>query len=209
MSLQNAYVRLNTKWASKLGSPYAQYRPDSADNPISDPFQIGTLYALFDASISLGFDAPSKFANPLFAAILNPTAIQPLDFLVGDEGTFFIASAEPLKPILCVQCNRTGTFFRPTQVAGYYGGDVAANRTVLMTGIPFSELQGTKGERNAAESLPTDSRMQWSNCLVPAMPGVLLHQADRVTDDLGRNFVLSACELSDLGWRVTAELVDV
>lgn len=212
MSLQNAYQRLNVKWAAKLGSTYTQYRPASGNDPVSAPNQIGTLSALFDASISLSFDAPSKFNNPLFAAILNPTAVQPRDYLVGAEGTFLVASTEPLKPILCIQCNRVGTFYRPTPEPAqptFYGGDISDDRTPLMVNVPFSELQGTKGERNAAESLPTDSRMQWSNCLVPAFPGIILRQADRLTDDIGRNFVISACELSDLGWRLTAELVDV
>jgi hypothetical protein len=51
--------------------------------------------------------------------------------------------------------------------------------------------------------------MQWSELLLPAFPGVVLRQADRMTDDLKRNFILSAIELTDLGWRITAELTDV
>jgi hypothetical protein len=216
VSLHNAYIRLNVKWAGKLGSTYNQYRPASGTNPTGTPYLIGTLSALFDASISLAFNAPLKYANQLFAAIVNPTSVQPQDYLIGPEGTFFVASTEPLKPILCVQCNRIATFYRPTPQAPapsssprpYYGGDNASVRTTLYTNVPISQLQGTKGERNAAEQLPTDSRMQWSEVLLPAFPGVTLRQADRMTDDIGRNFVLSAVELTDLGWRITAEFVD-
>lgn len=231
MSLQNAYIRLNTKWASKLGALYQQYRvppPDAppsefpsspgiagtlpVPSPIGPEFNIGSLSALFDASISLSFNAPSKFDNSLFAAIISPSAVEPLDFLVGQEGIFFVASKEPLKPILCIQCNRMCDFYRPSGDAprpSFYSGDIASARIKLASGIPLSELQGTKGERNAAEQLPTDSRMQWSIVLVPSLPGLTLRQADRMTDDLGRNFVISAVELSDLGWRLTAELTDV
>lgn len=216
MSLQNAYVRLNTKWASKLGSTYTQYRPTSGINPVSGQYQVAAISALFDASISLAFNAPSKFGNALFAAIVDPNLVQPLDILVGDEGTFFIASTEPLKPIFCVQCNRVGTFYRPTPLPAspgtsarpFYGGDITSARTVLLSGMPMSEQQGTKGERMAAEQLPGDSRMQWSQLLLPAYPGVTLRQADRMTDDIGRNFVISAVELTDLGWRITAEMTD-
>lgn len=211
MSLQNAYIRLNVKWSGKLGSSYDQYRPTVGINPTSSRYLIGSLPALFDASISLGFNAPSKYANPLFAAIVNPTSVQPRDYLIGAEGTFFVASTEPLKPILCVQCNRIGTIYRPKPLAagpGFYSGDNASARAELLTAIPLSELQGTKGERAAAEQLPSDSRMQWSELLLPAFPGVVLRQADRMTDDLGRNFVISAVELTDLGWRLTAELTD-
>lgn len=51
MSLQNAYVRLNVKWAGKLGSSYQQYRPTSGINPTSAMYLIGALPALFDASL--------------------------------------------------------------------------------------------------------------------------------------------------------------
>jgi hypothetical protein len=211
MSLQNAYVRLNVKWAGKLGTSYAQYRPAGGTNPLASANQIGALPALFDASISLAFDAPSKFANGLFAAILNPTSVQPLDYLVGQEGTFFVASTEPLKPILCVQCNRVCTFSRPTPLPAspsFYGGDDPSARVSLATAVPCSQLQGTKGERDAADQLPTDSRMQWSEIIVPAFNGLILRQADRFSDDIGRNFLVSACELTQLGWRLTAELTD-
>lgn len=208
MSLQNAYVRLNTKWASKLGSLYTQYRPTGPDNPVSDATQIATIDALFDASVSLAFNAPSVYGNSLFAAIVDPIAVQALDYLVGTDGTFFIASTEPLKPILCVQCARQATFYRPTTQPyspGYYSGPVSG--TTLMTNVPCSIVNGTKGERNAAEQLPSDSRLPWIQLLAPYFPGVILTESDRITDDIGRNFVISSCELSDLGWRLTAELV--
>lgn len=211
MSLQNAYITLNSKWSAKLGTSYAQYRPPSGTNPTASANQIGTLQALFDSSISLAFNAPNKFANGLFAAIVNPTAVQPLDYLIGGQGTFFVASTEPLKPILCIQCNRVCNFYRPTPGASrpnYYAGDIPSDRVPLLTDVPCSQLQGTKGERNAAEQLPTDSRMQWSEVILPAFLGSHLRQGDRIADDINRNFVISACELTELGWRLTAEMVD-
>ena len=42
--------------------------------------------------------------------------------------------------------------------------------------------------------------------LVPYLAGVILNNDDIVTDDLGRQFVLSSCELTALGWRLTATL---
>lgn len=211
MSLQNAYVRLNTKWSQMLGSSYTQYRPPNGVNPLASANQIGELPALFDASISLAFDAPNKFNNSLFAAICNPTAVRPLDYLQGAQGTFYIVSTEPLKPILCVQCARSISFQAPTPVPpspGYYAGDIASARTPLLTNVPVSILNGTKGERNQAEQVPTDSRLPWVVILLPQFPGVILREGDHAVDDTGRNFVLSSCELTDLGWRLTAEVVD-
>lgn len=210
MSLQNAYVRLNSKWASKLGSLYTQYRPTGPINPVTEATQIATVDALFDASVSLAFNAPSVFGNALFAAIVNPTLVQALDYLTGVDGTFLIASTEPLKPIFAVRCDRLATFSRPTpqpSSPGYYSGEVAGADTPLMMNVPCSILNGTKGQRNAAEELPADSRLPWIQLLAPYFPGVILTESDRITDDTGRNFVISSCELSVLGWRLTAELV--
>jgi hypothetical protein len=45
---------------------------------------------------------------------------------------------------------------------------------------------------------------------VPAIPGgVVLAEGDRMRDDLGRAWTLSSCELTPLGWRLTAMLEDI
>ena len=41
--------------------------------------------------------------------------------------------------------------------------------------------------------------------LLPAFPGVVLLPADLMTDDLGRSAVVSAAELTALGWRLTVK----
>ncbi len=38
---------------------------------------------------------------------------------------------------------------------------------------------------------------------MPATPEVILLPSDLMTDDLGRNAVVAAAELTDLGWRMT------
>ncbi len=197
MALANAYLRLNVKWANKLGVPYSLFRPTGASTPLAPANQIQTLNALLDASLSLAFNAPNKFGNALFAAILNPKAVQPCDYLVGPEGTFFISSTEPLKPILAVQCNRVISFERPSSGSPgsrLYGGSTSEPIASL---IPASVLTGTKGERNVSETLPDDSRMPWETILVPALPGMpMFQQADQFTDDIGRRFTVSAAELT-------------
>lgn len=192
-----------------LGNPFTQYRPVDPLAPLNNP--LGSLMADFDTNPGFTYAAPSKFNNPVYYGLFDATNVQTNDYLIADRGTWYVAGMEPNKPVLCVGCNRTATFWHlgpsPPSPA-FYGGDIQRDRVRIMVDIPISELNGTKGERNAAEQMPTDSRMQWSQVLVPALPGVTLRESDRMTDDLGRNFVLSACELTSLGWRLSAELVE-
>jgi hypothetical protein len=208
MSLQNAYLQLMTKWAGRLGSPFSQYRPTSA---LVAPFSqspIGSTSAIFDASESLAFNAPSKFNDPLFAAIVDPRAVQPGDYLSNDSfGIWYVASTEPLKPILCVSCNRIITVTRPSPgPAGdnFYGGDNLSAAAPILTEYPASVLNGTKGERTDVK-LPGDVRDPWVQVLVTAPSTVVIDTFDMIEDDLGRNFIISAAEQSNLGWRITAQ----
>jgi hypothetical protein len=41
--------------------------------------------------------------------------------------------------------------------------------------------------------------------LLPAQPDVVLLVADLMTDDLGRNAVVSSAELTNLGWRLSVK----
>jgi hypothetical protein len=41
--------------------------------------------------------------------------------------------------------------------------------------------------------------------LLPSHPGVVLRLADLMTDDLGRNSIVSGAELTDLGWRLSVK----
>lgn len=192
-----------------LGAPFAHYRPIDPTSPLDN--QIDTPLAAFDVSSTFTFAAPSKYNNAIYYGLIDATDVLPGDYFISDAGTWFVAGMEPLKPPLCVRCNVTATFYQigpDTSAPRYYGGDIPAGRTLLIKDLPISELNGGKGERNAAASMPTDSRMQWTQLLLPALPGIVLHQSDRVRDNLERDFVISACELTNLGWRLTAELVE-
>lgn len=206
MALTNAYLQLMAKWAARIGSPFVQYRPTDPLSPYDSDGAVATLNAIFDASQSLAFNAPSMYNHPTFGAILDPQAVQAGDYLVSDaQGTWFIGSTEPLKPILGVQCNSTLNVVRPgtrtPSRSGYYGGEM--QDTPIITGYPGSLLNGTKGEASVV-GLPGDTRQQWSAILLPPIPDAIIHQYDRVIDDLGRGWIVSAVERTNLGWRLTA-----
>jgi hypothetical protein len=168
---------------------------------------VTTVMAAFDTTPDFTFKAPSLYAKPTWYGLFDATLAHPGDYIVTpDSNTFFIASLEKTHPPLCINCNNVGTFKRPDPNPpgnNYYGGDVRVQESALMTNWPLSALQGTKGERGATQ-LPGDTRSPWNSILVPHYAGVTLRSADRMFDDQGRSFTLSSCELTSLGWRITA-----
>ena len=192
--------------AQRIGPVYSLYRPSSATNPVSQTTFLGSLNASFNAE-DMTYGRPNKYGKPTWFCLVDGTVTQVGDYLINDDKTFFIAAMQDTLPILAVDCNRTLNVKRPAQQTGAgavgYGGNTAATETPLMTGWPGSVLQGTKGEKNEV-NLPGDVRYPWWQILLPAFPGVTLHTADTITDELSRRYVISSAELSDLGWRCTA-----
>lgn len=189
--------------AKRLGLDNVQYRPVGAGNPLATAG--ATIKVSYNAE-DMKFGKANKYGNPVWFGLFDGRITQPGDYLVGPQGTFFIASQQLHLPIQCVQCNRIINVLRPPVAADVgalgYGGTTQANETMLMEGWPASVLQGTKGEKGDA-ILPGDARSPWWTVLMPAVPGVNLRTADIITDDIGRRYTISSAELTDMGWRMT------
>lgn len=209
MDLSGIQARINRGYgiaARFLGAPFDQYRPLDAMAPLAN--QIGTLLADFDINPAFTYAQPSKYGNAIYYGLFDATTVVPYDYLVGPTGTWFVAGMEPNKPVLCVACNVTVSFMRPTDTQGrrdFYGGDNRQSEDLLAKDVPVSELQGTKGERGAA-NLPGDVRSSWAQFLVPQLPNFTPVSNDRAYDSLGRAWTLSSLELTNLGWRMTAAI---
>jgi hypothetical protein len=195
-----------TKAALRIGPVFSLFRPSDPLNPLGFG-PIATLNASFNAE-DMTYGRPNKYGKPTWYCLVDGTQTQVGDYLINATQTFFIAAMQPILPILAVDCNRTINVLRPQQQTGLgavgYGGDTDANETPLMTGWPASVLQGTKGEKGEV-NLPGDVRNPWWQMLFPAFPGVNLRTADIITDDMNRRYVISSAELTDLGYRCTAQ----
>lgn len=192
------------KAAKRIGFDYQQFRATSASNPLSST-ALQTLPASFTTKFT--YNAPNKYGEATWLGLFDARTFQPGDFLVGRQGTFFIAAMQDTLPIYCVQTNRVVSVLRvgmdPGVGLGGWAGDTPANEAVLMQGWPASVLQGTKGEASPT-NLPGDVRTPWWAILMPAWPGIVLRTSDIIRDELGRKYVISSAELTDMGWRCTA-----
>jgi len=190
--------------AKRIGPPNTVYRATAATAAMGETVTV--LSASFNAE-DMTYSRPNKYGKPTWYGVFDGTLVHVGDYLVGEQGTFFVAQMQLTLPILLVQCNRTINFLRAPAASGVgalgYGGITADNEHALMSGWPASVLQGTKGEKGDA-ILPGDTKTPWWNILVPAYPGVVLRSSDIVTDDLDRRYTISSAELTDAGWRLTA-----
>lgn len=205
-TLNNKVMAGYTKAAQKIGTTYQHYRPSSASNPIASGNRLADMLVSLNAD-DPRYAKPNVYGKATWYAVADASLLRVGDYLVGVEGTQFVAALQQLLPIFVVDCNRTISVYRPQQQSGVgalgYGGDTAATETAIMTAWPASVLQGTKGEKGGV-NLPGDTRDPWWAILLPAWSGVVLRSADIITDDLSRRYVISSAELTDLGWRLTA-----
>jgi hypothetical protein len=192
------------KAAKRIGFDYQQFRATSASNPLTST-ALQTLPASFTTNFS--YSAPNKYGKADWLGLFDAREFAVGDFLVGRQGTFFVAAMQDTLPIYCVQANRTVDVLRvgmdPGVGLGGWAGGVRAGEVPIMQGWPASILQGTKGETNEVK-LPQDVKTPWWAILLPAWPGVVFRTSDIIRDDLDRKYVISSAELSDMGWRITA-----
>ena len=206
--------------ARQAGVVCDAYRPCDGFNPLAPTNRYLQLTAAFNAE-DPGFRRANAYGRPVWYGVFDSAYTRPGDYLAERDGTrvWFIARQPWLLPVVCVLTNRVVSFARPAapMLPGInsYGGVLRANLVPLLVDWPASLLAGGTGEREPAE-LPSDVRLGGYSVLVPAGPRLTaacdgasqttLRADDLMTDDLGRNYVVSSAELSEMGWRLLVKL---
>jgi hypothetical protein len=199
------YRALNTA-ARAVGVETHAYRPSGPAHPLHPGNRFLRLRAAFSGGEGR-FTQPSTYGEPLWHGLFDAAYTQPGDYLVQGKSVWFIAAQQRLQPVLCVLTNRVVSFSRPAapMVTGVndYGGMIPATNSSLLIDWPASVL-GAASRGHPETNLPADTAVPYWNVLLPALPGIVLLPADLMSDDIGRNAVIAAAELTDLGWRITA-----
>lgn len=190
--------------AAKLGEACDWRRPASASAGPAPATTRGTLTAWFNPDFRFSARTPNLYGKPLWGALCDRTGLAVGDYLFAPSGTYFVAALQPLLATAVVQCTATISIARPHGNSGPgvqpYGGRTLTTDEPLMAGWPASLLIGGRAIAGRAD-LPADVPLAGVQALFPAFPGVVIRTSDRVTDDQGRAFAVSASERSDLGWR--------
>lgn len=192
--------------AQVLGLPYQQYRPNGSYQPLNFGNLLATIPVWITADAKGMGTRPFTYAKPVCFGMFDPVVVNDGDYFVGPFGTFFVASSDGVMPMQLVRCNQTVTVSRPTDGpvgSSFYGG-VAVGST-LLTSWPASVIQGTKGEKGET-ALPGDTRLAWAAVLLPSTGDVEILPGDVITTEQTTPMIytVSSCELTPLGWRLSA-----
>ncbi len=190
--------------ARRVGFLHDAFRPDGPDAPLDLAkryLRLCVAFVLPGGSVA----APSGFAVPFRQAWADWTYLQPGDYLTGPEGTVFVASIEPPKPMLVVMTNTVVRLVRPgaPMLAGLnqYGAVTAGTEAVLLSGFPASLLLGGVGDRTKV-GLPDDTKIPGFTVLLPVVEDVRPRVADIVISERGDRFVVNAVEQVGAVWRM-------
>lgn len=194
--------------ARQIGEPTDAFRPNGPACPLDGSNRFLRLTASF-ICMAGGTSRANAYGVALWRGIFDAAYTRPGDYLVQSDRVFFVAAQQPLLPVLCIQTNRTIGISRPTvqtsPAANPYGGYINGATSSLLSGWPACVL-GVGGTGQPTAGLPTDQGLQYLSVLLPAPCSVILSTGDLISDDLGRNAVITASELTDLGWRLSAKL---
>jgi hypothetical protein len=224
--LQDLIRRGLGRAAIAVGEWCDAYRPAGTADPLADENRFMRMPVSFTSHH--GANEATGYGQPTWLGVFDAAYTRPGDYLVrrddaghapaggagsggagsggvGSGGVWFIASQQPLLPVLCVRATRIVCFTRPASPgsAGMngYGGTALSTATPLASGWPASVLTG-RGAGMDKTPLPSDPTPGTWSVLLPGIAGVVLRPGDLMTDDIGRTGVVSAAELSDLGWRL-------
>ncbi len=207
MELQDRVHRGLNAAARAVGADTDAYRPSGFSEPMSPGNRFLRLRAAFTARDDR-FARANAYGEALWHGIFDAAYTRPGDYLAQADAIWFIAAQQRLLPVLCVQTNRIVSFWRPgapsSTGVNSYGGVMTETNQVLLANWPASVL-GASGRGRPDTDLPSDSSIPYWTVLLPAVSGVTLLPSDLMTDDLGRNAVVAAAELTDLGWRIAVK----
>lgn len=194
--------------ARHIGATADAFRPQGPFKPLNKENRFLRLPATF-VSAKGTTQQTNAYGNALWHGVFDASYTRPGDYLVLETGIYFVASQAPLMSVLCVKTNRMISIARPdtraTVAGNAYGGYVAGATIPILDGWPASVL-GQAASSSPSAALPMDSSVSSWDVHLPAVAGVTLAPGDFISDDLSRTAVISASELSDLGWRISARM---
>jgi hypothetical protein len=193
--------------ARHIGIVCDAYRPNGPNDPLNRRHRFLRLPVAF-CPVEGRFARSNRYGNAVWEGILDTSYIFVGDYLVRADGTWFVADCRPLLPLLCVLTNRTISISQQrsgtTIGASEYSGLTAGSTTSILTKWPASVLGAGSGGLPEAD-LPADSTVPYWTVLLPSVPDIVITPSDILTDDLGRNAVVSSAELTSLGWRLSVK----
>jgi len=194
--------------ARYVGQYADAFRPQGPSDPLAKVNRFMKLPAIF-VSAKGNSQRTNVYGDALWHGVFDASYTRAGDYLVLATGKFFVASQDPLLPVLCVKTNQTISISRPniqiSPAQNKYGGYIQNSSAALMKNWPASVLGETRTSTSET-NLPTDQAIPYWTILLPSIAQVTLSPGDMITDDMNRTAIIVGSELTDLGWRISARM---
>jgi hypothetical protein len=201
-SIQAAIDRGFRTAARCIGLEYQLFRPRGSATPTAPRNRLGTVNAFLYASQSR-FSSAAGVKSPYCWGVFDGCVVHRGDYLVSPTSIYFIGAEKPLEPPLCVWTNAIVSLARPIiPQPGQYGGLVLGQAPLLLDRWPATLLSVNA---RITGDLPETHFGLWQ-VMLPMLP-VPPAAGDVLIDDMQRNFLVSAAEMTALGWQLTARQV--
>jgi hypothetical protein len=190
--------------ARGLGAWCDAFRPRSGTDPLDSTNRFLRLPASF---LPQRETQDVSHGHRVWQGVFDAAYTRPGDYLSDGEHVFFVVAQEPFQPVLCIGGNRVVSVRRPGAPAAAgvngYGRALWRDATPLLTRWPASVV--TSGQTPDRTDLPADAGLAGWSVWLPLAPIAVVRTGDLLQDDLGRNGVVSAADISALGWRLTVK----
>ena len=156
--LQDRLYLASGKAARYAGLLAEAYRSTTSSDPLNPQNRFIKLPAVF-LPPSGSINNTNTYGQPIWHGLFDGSYTRPGDYIVVGSSTYFIASQEPLMPILCVRTNRTISISRPNQqtltAANSYGGYTLGASVIQISNFPACVL-GENRSGASTTDLPSD-----------------------------------------------------
>lgn len=196
--------------AKRVGFPYDVYRCPAPNFAADDNTKIASaLPAFFTRQLPKGFvfTSPPDSYELFWHGLFDPTGLLIGDYLVGEQGGFFVMGLTPGMPVLSMLTTNTLTAYASTpSVAdascglGGYSAVTQNNRALAFKDWPCV-LTLAAGGRGKGGGLPLSGGEDAFECFLPDVAMLHLTKGMTAEDDNGVRYVVEASDTSPFGWR--------
>ncbi len=200
--IQKGYAKVG----KYIGAVYTVYRAQGPNDPIAPANVVTQTNAAIDVSAKMTWPRPAVFgqSEPDAYGAFDLTGINPGDYFVGPQGTFFLHDIEAFVAYHMTWCNTTVSLLRseaPDFADSPYMADAVSQDTPLAQNWPANIILTGRHERTSLD-LPGDAKTGYFMARLPVSFPVQVRQNDRIQEPDGGVFLVAAAELTPLGWRL-------
>ena len=192
------------KEAKRTGTEYAVYR-GSPLTPVQSANYLGTLPCAFIADEKMSVS--NKYQTPTWILRADGSQLEVNDILVGDFGTFYVASKQPNLPMEAVRCNSTisiGTVDYAT-----LDGVLQPEVINYAVGLPmFKQFRREDIRRDPTTGEEIGNAVTHWRAFIP-LPNETIKQGDVIVDENNISYTVDAPDFTSCGYAAQIRLANL